>query len=517
MFKKKYFCVLKIITGLFLIMIKNYCIASEEKCYSNLNEVMKCFVQYKDDVYGYKILEQNNNDIISTKTYILDSQKWPITQNQEIPTTTWTHRMIIYTPKNIEHNQALFYVSGGYNRDIDGNPIFYFSKEFLDYSKIALENKAVVVVLEDVPNQYLFINSEPKKEDQILAITYRKVMENPMENAYLAGHLPMVKSIIKAMDASQEILLKEDINIENFIMVGASKRGWAAWLAALEDDRVSAIIPVVIDILGVQKNINHICNSYKLHCPPALRDYHAEGIIKSIKEDNFTQLMQIEDPLSYIKLPLYAKQASIPKYIINTAGDDFYSPDSSKFYFQDLKGENYIRYLPKAMHYLAGNPISDHLNNIKTLNEAVNNYFYFHLNNISLPNVSWNFSETKIDIESSTKPEKIILWTAQNENERDFRFLNSYSKLHLWVKTAWVYISKYLPFTIEICDNCYESKEIENNCADDNICQIEVSLPPINKGWRASFVELHYNIDDREFVITTQARIFPDTYPEFLD
>ena len=127
-------------------------------------------------------------------------------------------------------------------------------------------------------------------------------MEDPMKNAYLAGHLPMVKSIIKGMDASQIILAEHGINITNFVMVGASKRGWAAWLAALEDERVSAIIPVVIDILNVQKNINHICNSYKNHCPPALRDYQAEGVINSIESKAFTDLMTIEDPLSYMNL-----------------------------------------------------------------------------------------------------------------------------------------------------------------------------------------------------------------------
>jgi len=503
--------------GIFLIANTTQCIAAERACYSNLHEVMKCFVQHEDGAYKYELQSQKETNNLNIKTYILDSQKWPIEADNDIASTTWRHKLVIYIPKSVIHNQAMFYVSGGYSTDISGQAIFSPSKEELDFANIAIDNQAPVVVIEDIPNQYLLINSIPKKEDQILAFTYKKVMEDPMKNAYLAGHLPMVKSIIKGMDASQTILAEHGLNIRSFVMVGASKRGWAAWLAALEDERVSAIIPVVIDILNVQKNINHICNSYKNHCPPALRDYKAEGVTNSIDSSAFANLMEIEDPFNYLNLSQYIKQASIPKYIINTSGDDFYAPDSSKFYFKALSGNNYIRYLPAAMHYFAGNPISDSLNNMKLLNEAVNNYFYFHLNHIPLPNVSWRVATNKISIDSSLKPEKIKLWTAHNDDERDFRFLNSYSKLHLGIKAAWIYAAKYLPFSISVCDTCYEEREVISNCIANSACHIDVDLPIAKKGWQSSFVELHYNIKDREFIITTEVNISPDTYPEYVD
>ena len=503
--------------SIFLITNATQCLALEQACYSNLNEVMKCFVQHEDGAYKYKLQNQAETNNLNIKTYILDSQKWPIEADSDIASTIWRHKLVIYIPKSVTHNQALFYVSGGYSTDINGQETFSPSKEKLDFANIAIDNQAPVVVIEDVPNQYLLINSIPKKEDQILAFTYKKVMEDPMKNAYLAGHLPMVKSIIKGMDASQAILAEHGLNITNFVMMGASKRGWAAWLATLEDERVSAIIPVVIDILNVQKNINHICNSYKSHCPPALRDYQAEGVMSSIDSSAFTNLMTIEDPLSYVSLPKYTKQASVPKYIINSSGDDFYAPDSSKFYFKALSGDNYIRYLPAAMHYFAGNPISDSLNNMKLLNEAVNNYFYFHLNHIPLPDVSWSVATNKMSIDSSFKPEKVKLWTAHNDEDRDFRFLNSYSKFHVGVKAALLYVAKYLPFSISVCDTCYKEQEVVSNCIENSACHIDIDLPVAKKGWQASFVELYYNISGREFIITTEINISPDTYPEYVE
>src|SRR5208283_5736182 len=98
------------------------------------------------------------------------------------------------------------YVNGGYNKDKKGSDEFFDSKEHIDYISIAVNNKAPVIEIEDVPNQFLFFDNVPKKEDQITAYTFKMVMDDPMRNAYLAGHLPMAKAVIKAMDASQEIL-----------------------------------------------------------------------------------------------------------------------------------------------------------------------------------------------------------------------------------------------------------------------------------------------------------------------
>ena len=165
-----------IIMGMFLMANATYCIAAEQTCYSNLSEVMKCFVSREDGAYKYKLQNENQTETLTVKNYILDSQQWPIEADDNIATTIWRHKLTIYAPKLVEHNQAMFYVSGGNNIDITGQEIFAPAKEDLEFANIAIKNKAPVVVLEDVPNQYLFIDSVAKKEDQILAFTYKKVM-----------------------------------------------------------------------------------------------------------------------------------------------------------------------------------------------------------------------------------------------------------------------------------------------------------------------------------------------------
>lgn len=485
-------------------------IFASELCYSNMSEVLDCFLNYDDKAYQYEFVKEiEDGSGVTIKTYLLSSQKWPINKYQDIPTTTWQHKLILYIPKKILYDKALLYVTGGRNRDVDGNSELLSPLEQIDCVGIALANKALVAEVQTVPNQYLFFNGRPFKEDQIMAYTYKKVMDDPLHNAYLAGHLPMAKSVIKAMDAVQEILLNEhNFRIVEFVLSGASKRGWAVWLAAFSDNRVIAIVPIVINILNVQKSLFYICQSYGGICPPTLRDYEEYGILKMLKSEAFAQLMEIEDPYSYLYGDKYKSRVAISKYIINASGDDFFVPDSSRWYFKNLPGKNnHIRYLPNSMHYFRGNPISDSTASLRLINESLNNYFYFILHRTSLPNIDWKFSGTNIEIASSVRPQKVKLWVANNERARDFRFLGSYSGWHLFVKRVIHF------FTGKMCDNCYIEHDVLFNCIEDHDCKIQVVLPPFKRGWQASFVELTYDIGGVPFVITTEVNIVPDVLP----
>ena len=85
--------------------------------------------------------------------------------------------------------------------------------------------------------------------------------------------LPMVKGSIKCIDSARDYLLKvQGIKIDQYVVSGASKRGWTTWLVAVARPKeVAAIIPIVIPVLNMTEGFKII---YKSYCfwPAALKD-----------------------------------------------------------------------------------------------------------------------------------------------------------------------------------------------------------------------------------------------------
>ncbi|MCC2646846.1 MAG: hypothetical protein K0R02_911 [Rickettsiaceae bacterium] len=456
---------------------------------TTFKEVLPNYLNYNDGVYRYEFTSSKFDELnkVTTETYSVYSQKWPLEQKEYYSQNLWHHKLIIYKPETVIYKTALLYVNGGYSADIEGNVVLTppAGHEQLDFANIAQNNKAIVSEIQNVPNQFLKFEGEdkPKKEDEIIAYSYKKFLENPEENIYLPAHLPMAKAVCKAMDTIQTVVLEEhNVIIDDFVLSGASKRAWAAWLATACDERVSAIIPVALDILNVRESLKSIVKTYGGKCPPALGDYVAAGVIKQLDTPQMEKLMEIEDPLNYAKDEKYRDRLSIPKYVINNSGDDFFVPNSSSLYFSALPGQsNLLRYLPNSPHYF----------NKKMVGDALNEYFDCHLNNIEMPKVTWSFTDHSIDVTASHAPTFAKLWCAENPKARDFRF-NKYPNGEGDVK--------------------YIDSSLDHNVYEDSAYKIHAELPEIEEGWQAAFVELGFDSEGHNMIVTTGVNITPDSY-----
>ncbi len=422
------------------------------------------YVAAPDTNYGYSLVNTVRGP--DQTTYILEmtSQAWLTTNEVDRP--VWKHWMTIARPNALASSKALLFIGGGANdgrvpKGADGNLI-----------RVAVATKTVVAELKMVPNQPLVFagDTEGRKEDSLIAYTWDKFLRTG--DPKWPARLPMTKAAVRAMDAVSAFCASPEggqVKVDSFIVAGGSKRGWTTWTTAAVDKRVVAIIPIVIDVLNVEASMLHHYAAYGFWAP-AVGDYTAFGIMDWNGTPEDRTLMKIVEPYQY------RQRYTMPKFIMIASGDQFFLPDSSQFYFNDLPGVKYLRYVPNADHSLKG---SDAYETLQACFNAV-------VNNVHLPQFSWTLEKDgAIRVTTQDTPSAVKLWQATNPNARDFR-LETLGPV--WESTA-------LP---EEGRGVYLAK-----------------VPQPAKGWTAFFVELTFpgGSEAPPFKFTTQVRVVPDVLP----
>jgi PhoPQ-activated pathogenicity-related protein len=407
----------------------------------------------------------------------LKSQTWRAVN--EVDRTLWQHWVHVIKPDTVTSSTAMLWIGSGQNSATPGG----LDGDLVD---MALATGTVVVDLSQIPNQRLKFadESDPRYmangrlEDELIAYTWDKYLRG--EDDYWPARLPMVKSAVRAMDMAQEYLVSSaggNITIDDFVVAGASKRGWTTWMTAAMDTRVKAIVPIVIDLLNVESSFIHHHDVYGFWAP-AIQDYVDMGITDWFGTAEFAALMELVDPYEY------RDRLTLPKFMVNSAGDDFFLPDSSKFYFDDLLGPKYLRYVPNTDHSLGGT----------YANDSVISFYQAVLDDVNLPVFSWEIQEyNSIRVETDPSDARLMevkLWQGTNPTARDFRKNN----------TNVVYNSSML--------------------SDEGGGVYVGSVPiPGDPAWTAFFVELVYDSGDlaRPYQFTTEVQIVSEPWADFDD
>jgi PhoPQ-activated pathogenicity-related protein len=299
------------------------------------------YVAQPDASFSWKKIGEMSDD--SGTAYILDlvSQNW--LTPAEVSRTEWRHWLTIIKPANLEHSTALLFISGGANRP--GNPPRP-SRELID---IAKATRSVVVDLRMVPNQTLMFHGDGKErnEDDLIAYTWVQYLKTGDER--WPARLPMTKAVGprhgRHHGVSRELRRAAARRSTRSWSPAARKRGWTAWTVAAVDRRVVGLAPIVIDVLNIEASIKHHYRAYGFYAP-AVGDYVRHGVLEWHDTPEAKALYEIEDPFAY------RDRLTLPKLMINAAGDQFFLPDSSRFYFADLPGPKFLRYIPNTDHGL---------------------------------------------------------------------------------------------------------------------------------------------------------------------
>lgn len=420
------------------------------------------YVAKADDSFAWKQVAALHEDGATGYAIDLVSQQW--LTPAEVNRTEWRHWLLVVKPDTLSHSTALLVISGGSNRP--GNP----PRPSRDLVAIAKATRSVVVELRMVPNQSLVFHGDgvERKEDDLIAYTWDQFLRTGDER--WPARLPMTKTAVRAMDAVTAFLASEAggrATVDRFVVAGASKRGWTTWTTAAVDKRVVAICPFVIDVLNVEVSMDHHYRAYGFFAP-AVGDYVRHGTMAWTGTAEAKALYAIEDPY------FYRDRLTLPKLIINAAGDQFFLPDSSQFYFAQLPGVKYLRYIPNTDH---GMKDTDAFETLRAWQHAI-------LNQTPLPQLAWQRGAGgKITVTTSAKPTKVLLWQATNPAARDFR--------------------------LEAVGPIWQSTPVEGA---GGVYAATVEGP--EAGWRASFVELTLDLGAGvPLKLTTDVAVTPDKLP----
>ena len=448
-------------------------------CFQNsgqdFSNVLGCYKQAEaDQPLHYTSTGSTTFPGVEKRRFELKSQTW--TGHDYAGPTGWAHTVDIYIPEAALKGQALLIANNGINLPTADKPV-QPPTDFTEETALAVarQTQTIVISVSNIPNQYLTYSDDglPRREDDSVAHSWALFMQQPQARPFLSLHIPMMQSLVKAMDLAEQELKPWEVN--RFIASGASKRGWAVWMAALVDTRISAIAPFVIDILNTKTVLQNTYNVYGKSWPLAFNAYHREGITQQLEIDSFAKLMQIEDPLRYVQNAA-SQRLDIPKYIINASSDDFFVPDNSRFYFDQLPGPKALRVAPNASHYGIQSFVESSL--VTFINRMQQQRPLPTLHTLSTPDtqgasLSLNFSEPAT---------RLVQWRALNPTDRDFR---------------------------HPCGIRYEATAIDLPPGQD----LTIKIPTPEQGWSATYIEA--TMADG-LVISTPVQVLPQTYPTWI-
>jgi PhoPQ-activated pathogenicity-related protein len=404
------------------------------------------YVKKPESAYTWKLKEKLASQEGTIYDLELTSQVWE--------GITWTHQLQVYQPKDATPNGTMLLFNTGGRASAVGKAAAMM---------IAKKIGAPCAWLYNIPNQPLF---DGKKEDALIAETFVRYLDTKDENWPLL--FPMVKSVVKAMDALEAFTKKEwNSPVEQFVISGASKRGWTTWLTAAADKRVKAIAPLVIDTLNMQKQMPRQLEAFGAYSE-MIDDYTNRGLVPMPNTPEARKLWSMVDPY------MYRDKLTMPKLIINGNNDPYWTVDALNQYWDGLPASKWVLYVPNAGHNLQ----QKGKNGIPDLSRALDTLSAFVRSQITaqaMPRLTWKHDEHdgrfRLTVEGSPSPRTARLWVAHAET-RDFR------------KATWV----------------EQTAQLKQGKVTG-----EVARP--SDGYVAFYAELDYVIDKLAYHLSTQLRV----------
>lgn len=381
----------------------------------------------------------------------LVSQKWRGAE--------WAHELSVYCPPDPASTETmLLWIDGGSAGKVpEAGKAAGPSDAVKTLALFANAAGLPAAVIRQVPYQPMF---DGLFEDDLIAHTFVEFARTGDASWPLL--LPMVKSAVEAMTAAETIARNRfGLAIDGFVVTGASKRGWTTWLAAAVDDRVRAALPMVIDMLSMERHVELQFASFG-GMSDKLEDYTSRGIEKLLQTPRGHELIGIVDPYRY------RERITQPKLIALGSNDPYWPLEALDLYFKGLSGPRWISYAPNAGHGVPPERIAG-------LVAALGRHA---IGAERLPDLQWEFAPAEqgvaCTVRSDEEPAEILLWQAVSPS-RDFR------------QARWT------------------SSPVAAPAAGAAFCQAHANRPAA--GHAAAFVECHYAREPVPLLLTTSVHV----------
>lgn len=316
----------------------------------------------------------------------------------------WTHELSMYVPGSLaaDTTTMLLWIDGGSAGKLptpDTGP----TDSVKTLALVANAAGLPAAVVRQVPFQPMF---DGLKEDDLIAHTFVEFVRTGDASWPLL--LPMVKTAVEAMTAACTTARDAwQIDIEQFVLTGASKRGWTTWLTAAVDERVGGAMPMVIDMLSLERHVELQRASFG-GMSEQLVPYTSRGVEELFATPRGRELVEIVDPYAY------RDQLVQPKVIALGTNDPYWPLESLGLYLDGLEGPRWVSYAPNAGH---GLPVMRVAGLVAALGRHV-------AGGHRLPTLDWSFTNTPAGaacgLTSDAQPDEVLLWQAAAES-RDFR------------------------------------------------------------------------------------------------
>jgi PhoPQ-activated pathogenicity-related protein len=404
------------------------------------------YIKKPESEFSWKVKRKDETPDGTIWTLDLVSQVWH--------DVTWKHALQVVVPKNVTPKPTMFL----WNQGGRPSPV-----SVLMAYDLAKNMQAPVAFLYGIPNQPLFGG---KKEDALIAETFVRYLDTKDDTWPLL--FPMVKSLVKAMDALQAFAKSEwKTEVKSFVVSGASKRGWTTWLTGASDPRVKAIAPVVIDTLNMPKQLAHQLKSYGAYSE-MIRDYTLRDLAPPPPTPEGKKLWGMVDPWAY------RARLTMPKLILNGTNDPYWSQDALNLYWDDLKGDKWVTYVPNAGHNLKQKGPDGEESHMRA-QAALSAFGRAYICDKPLPKLTWKHTEQVgkyfVTATSEPAPKAARLWWTDAPT-RDFR------------KSTW------------------KEKRAKLN---GGTAVAQLTAP--ESGCRVFFIECEYEQEGLQYFLSTQLRI----------